>query len=237
MKKRFLFALSCLLLMLNSCINEEGLGGKSVIEGRIYKVYHLNDSFNFETDTFPAAKEDVYLIFGNEAIYGDKMETGYDGFFRFSYLTPGTYKVYAYSTLQNSQQIAVMDTVTVKYGKSARTKDIYIHEGKSYNTSYIKGAVKATYYNKGMAITEMKPAGDVRVFIKQKGATYHFDEIRTGLNGEFIFKNLQKGIYEVFVFTENPYTEALSPVLQTIEISSVGEIFTFSADFEIIITV
>lgn len=232
-----LFALLCLLAIFNSCINDEGLGGKSIIEGKVYKVYHLNDSFSFEADTFPAAKEDVYLIFGNDAIYGEKMETGHDGLFRFSYITPGTYKVYAYSTLQNTQKIAVMDTVTVQYGKTARTKDIYIHEGKSYNTSYIKGAVKATYYNKGMAITELKPASDVRVYIKLKGAAYHFEEIRTGLNGEFMFKNLQKGIYEVFVFTENPYTEALSPVLQTIEITSLGEIYTFTTNFEIIITV
>ncbi len=232
-----LFALSCLLVIFNSCINDEGLGGKSIIEGKVYKIYHLNDSFNFEADTFPAAKEDVYLIFGNDAIYGEKMETGFDGFFRFTYLTPGAYKVYAYSTLQNTQKIAVMDSVTVKYGKTARTKDIYIHEGKSYNTSYIKGAVKATYYNKGMAITELKPAGDVRVYIKLKGAAYHFEEIRTGLNGEFMFKNLQKGIYEVFVFTENPYTEALSPVLQTIEITSLGEIYSFTTNFEIVITV
>ncbi|MBV5343912.1 hypothetical protein JZU68_10065, partial [bacterium] len=105
------------------------------------------------------------------------------------------------------------------------------------NTSYIKGAVKATYYNKGMAITELKPAGDVRVYIKLKGAAYHFEEIRTGLNGEFMFKNLQKGIYEVFVFTEDPYNESLSPILQTIEITLIGEVYTFSADFKIVITV
>jgi hypothetical protein len=224
-------------MLLTSCINSEGPGGKSTIEGKVYKVYHLNDSYDFETDTFPAAKEDVFIVYGNQSVYGDKMETGYDGTFRFSYLTPGTYTVYSYSTLPSTQKIAVMDTITVSYGEKAITQNIYIHEGKSYNTSYIKGSVEAIYYNKGMPITNILPGNDVRVYIKYKNASYHFDEIRTGLNGEFIFKNLQVGEYEVFVFTEDPYTESLSPVIQNIEVKQTGKVVTISTPFRITVAV
>lgn len=223
---------------LSSCLTDEGPGGKSVIEGKVYKVFHLNDVYNFKTDTFPAAKEDVYIVYGNEPVYGDKMETGYDGTFRFRFLTPGTYKVYAYSTVANTQKIAVIDTLTVGYDQTARTKDIYIHEGKSYNTSYITGTVLAKYYNnKGVALTALMPAYDIRVFIKEKGAAYHFEEIRTGLDGAFMFQNLKVGEYEVFVLTEDTFTEALSPVIQTIKITSPGEIYTFPTPFEIIVVV
>ena len=228
----FLFA-----FLLSSCLNEEGEGGTSVVQGKVYKVYHLNDSYSFEADTFPAAKEDVYIVYGNDEIYGDKMETGYDGFFRFSYLRPGKYVVYAYSTATNSQKLAEMDTVTVSNGKTAQTRDIYIHEGKSYNTSYVKGAVYVRYYNKGSAITQLKPGYDIRVYIREKGAPYHFDEIRTSLDGEYMFRNLKVGEYEVFVYTEDPYTEALSPVIQTISVTSLGEVFTLTTPFEIIVTV
>ena len=62
----FLFA-----FLLSSCLNEEGEGGTSVVQGKVYKVYHLNDSYSFEADTFPAAKEDVYIVYGNDDIYGD----------------------------------------------------------------------------------------------------------------------------------------------------------------------
>lgn len=237
MKKIFLFPLTIFTLLFSSCLNEEGTGGKSIVEGKVYKVFHLNDVYKFEADTFPAAKEDVFIVYGNEVIYGDKMETGHDGLFQFKYLTPGTYKVYAYSTNTNTQKIAVMDTVTVGYDETKRTKDLYIHEGKSYNTAYIKGTVLVRYYNKGSAITELQPAYDIRVFIKEKGAAYHFEEIRTSINGEFMFQNLKKGEYEVFVLTEDPYTEALSPVLQTITVTTTGQVYTITTAFEIIVTV
>lgn len=237
MKKRIFIALSCIFLILTSCINDEGTGGKSIVEGKVYKVFHLNDVYQFEADTFPAAKEDVFIVYGNEVIYGDKMETGHDGLFQFKYLTPGTYKVYAYSTSTNTQKVAVMDTVTVNYGETVRTKDIYIHEGKSYNTAYVKGTVLVRYYNKGTAITALEPAYDLRVFIKEKGAAYHFDEIRTSIDGEFMFQHLKKGEYEVFVLTEDPFTEALSPVIQTINVTTTGQVYTLTTAFEIIITV
>ncbi len=238
MKKHTFFFLAFILILLASCINEEGEGGTSTIEGKVFKVFHLNDVYNFEADTFPAAKEDVYIVYGNQHIYGDKMETGFDGYFRFRYLTPGTYKIYAYSTYINTQKIAEIDTITVAYGKTAKTNDIYIHEGKSYNTSYIKGVVNVIYYNnKGIAITTQKSAYDVRVFIKQKGAAYHFDEIRTSLNGEFMFQNLKTGDYEVFVLTEDPFTEALSPVTQTVTISSIGVVQIISSPFNITLVV
>jgi hypothetical protein len=224
-------------MLLTSCINDEGQGGKSTIEGKVYKVFHLSDSYEFETDTFPAAKEDVYIVYGNQSVYGDKMETGYDGTFRFSYLTPGKYTVYAYSTLPSTQKIAVIDSLTVTYGKTATTQNIYIHEGKSYNTSYIRGVVEATYFNKGMPITNILPGNDIRVYIKLKNAPYHFDEIRTGLNGEFIFKNIQVGEYEVFVFTEDPYTESLSPIIQSIEVTETGKVKSFTSPFRITVTV
>lgn len=238
MKKHTLIFLILISALLAACINEEGEGGTSTIEGKVYKVFHLDDIYRFDADTFPAAKEDVYIVYGNQPIYGDKMETGQDGYFRFRYLKPGTYKIYAYSTYTNTQKIAETDTITVTYGKTARTRDIYIHEGKSYNTSYIKGTVNVVYYNnKGIAITTQKPAYDVRVFIKEKGAAYHFDEIRTSLNGEFMFQNLKPGEYEVFVLTEDPLTEALSPITKTVTITNAGVVETIPTAFNITIVV
>lgn len=234
--KKFLF-LTFIILLLLSCVNDEGEGGTCTVQGKVYKVYHLSDSYQFETDTFPAAKEDVYIVYGNNEIYGDKMETGYDGFFRFSYLRPGKYTVYAYSTAANSQKLAVMDTITVTNGKTAQTADIYIHEGKAYNTSYVKGNVYVRYYNKGAAITALKPGYDIRVYIRMKGATYHFDEVRTSLDGQFMFNHLSPGDYEVFVYTEDPYTEALSPVIQSITVTQTGQVYSLTSNFEIIVTV
>lgn len=234
--KKYTFILFGLVsLFLFSCVNEEGEGGISVIQGKVYKVLHPNDVYSLEADTFPAAKEDVYIVYGDEPIYGDKMETGYDGFYRFKYLNKGTYKVYAYSIYPNSVKVAVIDTVTVGYGKTKEVQDIYIHEGKSLDKSYIKGTVLVKYYDKGYINLVPEPAYEARVYIRVKGAAYQFDEVRTGLDGVFMFQQLDPGEYEVFVMTEQAGTKVLRSVIQTVTISGKGVIETISNPFNIII--
>jgi hypothetical protein len=233
-KKYGFFLLISLPFFLVSCLNEEGQGGISVVQGKIFKVLHPNNNFSLEADTFPAAKENVYIVYGDEPIYGDKMETGYDGFYRFKYLTKGTYKVYAYSTLPNTIKSAVIDTVTVDYGKTVDVPNIYIHEGKSLETSYVKGTVQVRYYDKGF-ITAYMPAYETRVYIRHKGEIYHFDEVRTSLDGLFMFQGLSPGEYEVFVMTEQAAEQILTPVIQSVTITNKGEIVTIPNPFLIII--
>lgn len=234
MKKINILLLSLIALFSFSCVNDEGEGGISVIEGKVFKVMHYNNIFTFETDTFPAVKEDVYIVYGDEPIYGDKMETGYDGFFRFKYLIKGTYRVYAYSSFPDGHKEAVIDTVTVEYGKTALTQNIYIHEGKSLETSYVKGKVLVRYYDKGY-LTALPVAGcDVRVYIRRVGAPYHFDEVRTGSDGVYMFQGLAIGNYEVFVLTELAGEQVLTPYVKTVSVTEKGSIVTVS-DFTIVI--
>jgi len=233
-KSYFILIICLVSLVMFSCIDEEGEGGISVIEGKIYKIVHPDDVYSFKADTFPASKEDVYIVYGDEPIYGDKMETGNDGFFRFKYLTKGTYNIYAYNTTPDGRKTAVIDTVTVGSGKTITVDNIYIHEGKSLETSYIKGTVLVKYYDKGF-ITALTPAYEIRVYIKVKDALYHFDEIRTGIDGVFMFQNLDPGEYEVFVLTELAGYKVLSPVIQSVTILKKGIIETIETPYEIII--
>jgi hypothetical protein len=135
-----------------SCINEEGEGGTGSIEGYVYKVVHPDGVYNFKTDTFPASKEDVYIVYGSDAVYGDKMDAHYDGFFKFKYLTKGIYQIYSYSSHPGGIRVPVIDTVILGSGETKRTRDIYIHEGKSLDKSYIKGQVLVNYYDDGQLI-------------------------------------------------------------------------------------
>jgi len=224
-------------IFLFSCIDEEGEGGKSVVQGYVYTVYHPDDIYTFETDTFPAAKEDVYIIYGNQPVYGDKMETGYDGFYRFKYLTKGNYKVYAYSNYSDSQKEAVIDSVSVSSNETKDVANIYIHKGKSLDKSYIKGTVLQIYYDKGSSISGFEPAYDTRVYIRVKGATYHFDEVRTSIDGVFMFQNLDAGDYEVFVYTQEVSTEILSPVIQSVTVDQKGIVKTIETPFYIVVNV
>lgn len=214
---KHIFAFLLLPVLLFSCINEEGEGGTSIVQGYVYTILHHDDVLNFDADTFPAAKTDVYIIYGDNAVYGDKMETAHDGFFQFKYLTKGSYRLYAFSSFPDGRKEAVFDTVIVSRGGIVSANDIYIHEGKMLDKSYIKGTLLARYYNKNSPLTDYIPAYGERVFIRKKGSSYHFDDVRAGLEGTFMFQKLDIGIYEVFALTEDD-KEIASPVIREVSV-------------------
>lgn len=82
-----------------SCKKVEGEGGASSLTGKIMideKLY-VNGIYS-TTVSYTGATEDVYIVYGgNSDVPNDKIECGYDGTFKFSYLQPGTYTIYAYN--------------------------------------------------------------------------------------------------------------------------------------------
>ncbi len=234
---RQVFLFSIFVLLAQGCINDEGEGGTGTVEGFVYRVIHSKDLYVFRADTFPAAKESVYITYGNSPIYGDKMDAGYDGFFRFRFLTKGKYSVFAYSNNADGSKTAVFDTVTIGAGATGRTKNIYIHEGSAYETSFIKGIVRVTYVHKGVVYASNQTGAGIRIFIRKKGNPYQFDEIRAGVDGVFIFQKILPGEYEVYTLTEDATTEALSEVLQSVTVSKAGEMVTINVPFQILVNV
>jgi hypothetical protein len=94
MKKYFLI-LSAFVLFL-SCEKQAGEGGTSTIKGVVI-VHEWNSDFTIPRDTFPAQDEDVYIVYGDDEVYGDKFSTGYDGKYEFNYLQNGKYTIYVLS--------------------------------------------------------------------------------------------------------------------------------------------
>jgi hypothetical protein len=84
------------LLLLSACSSGPGAGGRATITGKIKAQDYTNNCTTLNGE-YMAADEDVYIIYGDEASYGDRVRTGPDGTFMFRYLRKGTYKVYAYS--------------------------------------------------------------------------------------------------------------------------------------------
>lgn len=99
MKKLGLLAIACLSLV--ACKKFEGEGGKASITGKVAVMEKLYTGSTW-TDTayYDGATEDVYIVYGeNETAYSDKVECSYDGTFKFDYLQPGKYTVFAYSKI------------------------------------------------------------------------------------------------------------------------------------------
>lgn len=227
-----LFLLVLLSAAAVSCNTGEGPGGTGSIEGTVYKVLHPDDNYNLETDTVLAAKEDVFLVYGTQDFYGDDEETDHTGFYRFDYLRPGTYTVYAYSSLAGSGRVAVPQTVEVQRGKTTTVPDIYIHDGKAYGTSIVKGRVWAYYIDKNGNVISQGWAYGQRMYIERQGEDYSFDDVRVGLDGVFAFQKLSPGNYTVFTFGEDE-DEVPYVVSKTISIPETDQIFWFPDTFKV----
>ena len=226
--KIYNFCITALLLCLSlfSCVNEEGEGGSATIEGYVYKIMHPDGEYIFKTDTFPAGSTEVSITYGKGQIkQDDNIDAAPDGYFRFKYLFDGNYIVYAYSEYPNGKREAVCDTVHVKNGKTAKTDTIYIHDGKMYGKSYIKGKVLANYYDNNRLVAENAPAAEQRVYIQKQGIGFPFNDVRAGSDGTFIFEKLPVGKYQVYAASEDSdriiYVEKLYDVEITEESSMV----------------
>jgi hypothetical protein len=213
-----------------ACNKDEGVGGTATIEGQVFKVLHPDDDYDLTADTIVAAKQDVFIVYGDDGFVGDDVETGEDGSFRFRFLTAGTYTVYAYSELATGERVAVKRTVTVKRGETATLDPIYIHSGKAYGTSMVKGWVRATWFDKDGYFLNSGWAYDQRVYIQRLGEPYYFDDVRVGLDGLFYFQKLQPDTYIVFTFGEDPSNssnvETPVPVCDTVVVEKSDTVYS-----------
>jgi len=97
MNKSFIVLLVVLFSMAAiSCSKEEGEGGNSTIYGKII-AHNYNAEFTYLKGIYPAADEDVFIIYGDDRSYSERVRTNYDGVYEFKYLRPGNYTIYAYS--------------------------------------------------------------------------------------------------------------------------------------------
>ena len=155
--------------------------------------------------------------------------------YRFEYLRPGNYTVFAYSTLPSGEKVAVSETVELQRGTIANVPTLYIHDGKAYGTSVVKGRVHAAYYHNGSYRGEGW-ACEHRVYIRRVGDDIPFDDTRVGPDGYFAFQKLQPGEYEVYTVTQD-FNEVPDFVFQTIMVEEAGQVYEFLEQFEVIINV
>lgn len=220
--------------MLFSCNNKEGEGGTGTVQGHVMLVHHPDDDYNLNVDTLVAAKTDVFIIYGDDQFYDDDAETDPNGLYRFEYLTPGEYTVFAYSTLPTGEKVAVAQTVTLERGKVAEVPTIYIHDGKAYGTSIILGKAWAVYFHNA----EYRGEGwayEHRVYLRKLGDIYHQDDVRVGLDGVFAFQKVFPGTYEVFTYSQNAQ-EVPSPVIDTVTVGA-DEIFQMEPDTTFVVRI
>ena len=231
----FLMVLLASALVMPSCNKGPGEGGTGTVQGFVKLVHHPDDDYTLTPDTMAAAKTDVFIIYGDEDFFGDDVETNAEGMYQFEYLRPGEYTVFAYSTLPSGEKVAVSETVELQRGAVAKVPTLYIHDGKAYGTSVVRGRVHATYYHNGSYRGEGW-ACEHRVYIRRVGEDIPFDDTRVGPDGYFAFQKLQPGTYEVYTVTQD-FNEVPDFVFQSIAVEEAGQIYEITEQYEIIINV
>ena len=232
--KSFLI-LAVTALLLSACNKGPGEGGTGTVQGFVKLVHHPDDDYTLTPDTMVAAKTDVFIVYGDEAYFGNDAETNANGMYWFEYLRPGNYTVFAYSTLPSGEKVAVSETVELQRGTIANVPTLYIHDGKAYGTSVVKGRVHAAYYHNGSYRGEGW-ACEHRVYIRRVGDDIPFDDTRVGPDGYFAFQKLQPGEYEVYTVTQD-FNEVPDFVFQTISVEEAGQVYELLEQFEVIINV
>src|SRR5688572_1181931 len=103
--------LMSLSLISTGCEKDPGEGGNSSITGYIH-VYDYNATFQILQGQYPGRDEDVYIIYGDDISYGERIRSGPDGRFEFKYLREGKYTVYVYSEDTSLAGVTVVSVPT-----------------------------------------------------------------------------------------------------------------------------
>lgn len=89
-------SIALVVILFSACEKDAGEGGNSSIYGKVW-VKDCNATFTLILNSYYGRDEDVFIVYGENKSYGDKVSTNFDGTFEFKYLRPGKYTVYAYS--------------------------------------------------------------------------------------------------------------------------------------------
>lgn len=132
MKKISILILITSAIILGSCKKEAGEGGNSSIKGKIW-VKDYNATFTTLNAEYAGADEDVYIIYGNNTSYGDRIKASPDGSFEFKYLRKGDYTIYVYSKDKTLTSPSGKVTVTVNATISKKKEIVDVGTITIYN--------------------------------------------------------------------------------------------------------
>jgi hypothetical protein len=121
MKTLGIFIILGLALLTGSCKKPAGEGGNSSIRGNVW-VKDYNKSLTIIQYEYTGVDVEVYIIYGDDTTYGEKVNTNGDGEFEFKYLRKGNYKIYAISNerignTNDSKEVAVVVDASISSKK------------------------------------------------------------------------------------------------------------------------
>lgn len=207
-----LLLLGTLTFSLTSCNQTEGYGGTSSVTGTIITSYY-NDDFSELIKQGPSIDEEVFLMFGNDELVGDRIFTSLSGQFRFEYLRPGSYTLYYMSddsTTSSTDEKVVVHQFELKSGEDKDLGELSELKVMDYDdgSAKIYGVIRLINYKNSSVFPFLEPkdtsfAQDHEVYLIYGEHDFYDSRIRTSYDGYFEFTNLIPGKYTVFTYSED----------------------------------
>ncbi|MEC8663687.1 MAG: hypothetical protein VXY03_07400 [Bacteroidota bacterium] len=126
----FNFLTTSLLVLMASCVQPPGEGGRASIVGHVQEEARTvlnNPNSAAPQGAYPATDRNVFLIYGDNVGPDDQVETNHEGDFVFPWLRPGDYTVYIYSedtsTTVPPRDMVVLQHVTISSAKETLVLD------------------------------------------------------------------------------------------------------------------
>ena len=135
MNRFFIFLV--IIFFLSSCEKEAGEGGTSSIIGSVYEFTVIEDLLTNQIDTifnWPYAEKDVYIIYSNNEndFYDDKIETNWNGQYRFDFLRKGDYTIFMYKdsidALNVEYEIPIFQHIKIESNNTSYTLQDFMFE-------------------------------------------------------------------------------------------------------------
>ena len=199
-----------LLFLLYSCEKPAGLGGKAEIKGKV-TVKSYDKQFRVLQATYPAANQNVYIIYGDSETNSDDIRTSFEGIFSFPYLSKGDYKIFVYSDDSLTGSPSGKMHVEKNINLSSNNQRYDIGELIIYKTldvddgdAVISGRVMQVNYVKGFHyVIDTTRAQEAAVYLRYEDNPEYTERIRTLNDGTFAIPNLIKGNYSIMVYSED----------------------------------
>ena len=105
------------LPLFHSCSKSAGEGGNSSIKGHVW-VKDINSTFQIQAQ-YDGYDEDVFIIYGDDISFSERIRSSYEGVFEFKYLRPGKYKIFMYSEdsvapASNPNVVTILKEIEIK---------------------------------------------------------------------------------------------------------------------------
>lgn len=201
---KYLLIITLCVISFLSCTKNEGKGGRLSINGNVKKI--IVSTKGIKVDTVAGVDRDIFITYGESEYINDDIKSDINGSFHFPFLKKGQYTITAYSDCYNCSEGKKQVKKDISVTKNSESDNVllYIEKTVDYDdgNNSISGRLLEQFYVGEFPIETPYPSQENEVYIVYGNDEVYFDRMDTGHDGKYEFKNLIKGNYTLYSFSQ-----------------------------------